>query len=113
MEPEQPKVDVIRAYRARKLRRWVGMILLLAAIVLQLAQPGIPAVSEALAQWIFGGMLVAFLALSLLDWKCPACGRSLGRAPLPQAVPHLRRNPGALSWLFARHDAIPTRDLLP
>ena len=88
MEPEQPELDVIKAYRGRKLRRWVGVILLLAAVVLQLAQPGIPAVSEALAQWIFGVVLVAFLALSLLDWKCPACGRSLGRALSRRQCPH-------------------------
>lgn len=88
MEEGKTAHEVQRAYGARKLRRWIGLALVLAGVALQLAQPGIPAVSEGLAQGIFIGVVVLFLLQSFFDWQCPSCGKHLGRALARKTCPH-------------------------
>jgi hypothetical protein len=84
MRPEDPDEKVVAEFRRRERRQLLAIIPLLLAIVLtKVAHDHTGGTVLGVPAWILYLVATAFVAgavlFALLNWRCPACNRYLGR----------------------------------
>lgn len=88
----QQKAEFRAEFAVRRRRRWLGVaVILVAVVVMVLAgrRPGGTVLGIGPATWQPIGIVVVLGAVifSLINWRCPACGRYLGRTFNPAFCP--------------------------
>jgi len=88
----QQKAEFKAEFAVRRRRRWLGVaVIFIAVLVVVLTgnRIGGPLLGIGAAVWQPVGVVVVLGAVvfSLINWRCPACGRYLGRTINPAFCP--------------------------
>lgn len=89
MLQQEPRQEIIESFRLRRTRQWMATVptVLVIALMFWIRDSGqayVMGYDKSTVLEVGIGVILVALVFSLINWRCPACNKYLGKGPNPK-----------------------------